>query len=120
MNEQKVILFDGDCNLCARSVKFIERHDSGNVFRPVALKSAEGRRYAETLNLKVDDPHSVILFDGKMVSQKSKAGIQILESMKSTRRAGRMIGLMPRWLTDLVYDLVARHRYLLFGKRTRA
>jgi predicted DCC family thiol-disulfide oxidoreductase YuxK len=57
----------------------------------------------------------VILSNGAIL-QKSKAVYYILMKVKTLRIVRVLIFLTPTFLSNLIYDFVAKTRYLFFGK----
>jgi predicted DCC family thiol-disulfide oxidoreductase YuxK len=108
-----VVFFDGVCNLCDHTVQFIIRHDKRQQFRFAALQSPLGAEFMETHSLK---GNSVVLYYKGRYYQKSAAAIKIATLLGggwSLLAAGY---ILPRFLRDAVYDLVAKNRYKWFGK----
>ncbi|WP_379968093.1 thiol-disulfide oxidoreductase DCC family protein [Ectobacillus sp. sgz5001026] len=112
-----IILFDGVCNFCNRSIQFIIKRDQHATFQFASLQSDIGRK----LVLDYDLPtyvDSVILIEDELVYMKSTA---VLKICKRLNRAWGLlyIGiLVPRPIRDFVYDYIANHRYQWFGKAT--
>lgn len=114
MARPPTILFDGVCNLCNAAVLWVIRHDPEAVFKLASLQSQAARELLG--DAQVDLPDSIVLVDDDGVHTRSDAAIRI------ARRLGRpwlmaRTGWVPRFIRDSVYNLVARHRYRLFGKR---
>jgi predicted DCC family thiol-disulfide oxidoreductase YuxK len=121
MDSKKIILYDGECNLCIRSVKFISARDSDRIFNAVALQSEEGKKFAEKWGLDTTAPHSVILLEGDEASERSEAGLRIMGSLKGTRFLARIMRHLPGRFNDALYNFIARHRFRIFGrKKTRS
>jgi predicted DCC family thiol-disulfide oxidoreductase YuxK len=114
------ILFDGVCNLCNGFVQFVIRHDSRGHFRFAALQSEAARALlgarGHALGPATADPDSVVLIDHGRVYTHSDAVLRIAAQLDGWRwlAAGRVL---PRFLRDAAYRLVARHRYRWFGRQ---
>lgn len=114
--EEGVILFDGVCVLCSRSVDFVLKHDKARRFRFLPIQTPRGRDLAETLGLEPGDPQSIAVVLNGRVWLRSSAVFKILGAMPSTRPLG--VGqVIPAGFRDLAYRAVARRRYRLFGQR---
>lgn len=109
-----ILLYDGSCGFCARSVQFVLRHEKRPVLRFAPLDSAVGRtaRAALTGNADAD---SMILLDGPAALVRSDAALRIASIMGGPWRVTALARAVPRRLRDAVYDLVARHRHRLPG-----
>jgi predicted DCC family thiol-disulfide oxidoreductase YuxK len=111
------MLFDGVCNLCNASVRFVIRRDPGAVFRFASLQSPVGRSLLKEHGLPVDELASIVLIDGDRCYVKSDAALRIARAL---RRPWPLVGaflIVPRAIRDHVYEFVARNRYRWFGKQ---
>lgn len=115
--EGPVVLFDGVCTLCNRTVDFIMRHDRARQYRYGSLQSSSGRRLLEKFNLGEDVLDSIVVIDEGRVYRKSEAALHVARGLDAPWRFVSMLSVLPRGLCDRVYDWIARHRYAWFGKR---
>lgn len=111
-----VVIFDGVCNLCARSVQFILRHESGPRFLFSPLQSIAGARLLDKHGFSTADVESFVLLSDGKVYTRSTAALRIARRLKGAWRLLLVLWLVPRPLRDLLYDFVARNRYPWFGK----
>ena len=115
---KKIILFDGVCNLCNGAVLWIIRRDQRDVFRFASLQSEVGGELTRSRQIDTDRVDSIILIDpGVAYYIKSDAALEIARELKGYRILPVLFGWIPKTLRDAVYDLVARNRYRLFGKK---
>jgi predicted DCC family thiol-disulfide oxidoreductase YuxK len=116
MEAHPVVLFDGVCNLCNRSVQTILRHDRQARFRFASLQSPVGERLRDELGIdrKVD---SVLLVEDGRWYKESDAALRIARGLGGAWKLLGIFRLIPRPLRDAAYRLIARNRYRWFGKR---
>lgn len=114
-----VVLFDGVCNFCNGAVNFILRQDVKGVFRFAALQSPAGQRLLAKHGLPTKDFHTFILIENGRVYQQSTAALRLLGRLPWYWQWAQFFWLVPRFLRDAVYRLIARHRYQWFGKKQR-
>ncbi len=117
MNSKKIILFDGVCNFCNFWVNFVIDHDSKNLFLFAALQSKSGQEILNRFNLSTTDFDTFILVEGNEYSTKSDAVLKIAANLKGISRILVIGKILPKFIRDLMYDLIAKNRYKLFGKR---
>jgi len=117
LEDRPLILFDGVCNLCNGSVQFIIRHDPLGYFKYASLQSAAGQHHLHKFNLPVSQIHSVILIKGEKMFQKSDAALEIVRNLNGLWPALSIFKIIPLVLRDWLYDVVARNRYVWFGKK---
>lgn len=117
-HEHPVILFDGVCNLCARSVQLVIRNDRDGVFRFASLQSAIAQDLLQQFDYRHEELGSVLLImDGKLY-RKSRAALNIARRMDKLWPALYYLLIwIPRFIADPVYDFVGNRRYQWFGKK---
>jgi predicted DCC family thiol-disulfide oxidoreductase YuxK len=114
---EPVILFDGICNYCNGMVNFIIRQDKNAVFKFAALQSEAGQALLEKYNLPKHDFESIILIDNGKAFSNSTAGLRLYNKLPWYWKWTQVFWIIPRFLRDAAYNLVARNRYKLFGKK---
>jgi len=112
-----LLLFDGVCNLCHGAVQFVIARDPHARFRFASLQSEVGRELVRRHGLP-DDVTTMILVepDGR-VSLRSTAALRVAVKLGGLWPLLGALLVVPRFLRDPVYELVARHRYRWFGKK---
>jgi predicted DCC family thiol-disulfide oxidoreductase YuxK len=112
-----VILFDGICNLCNASVRFVVRRDPTGMFRFASLQSERGRRLLRGNGLPVDDLSSIVLVDDERCYVKSDAALRIVRALRWPWPVLVVFSIVPRRVRDCLYEYIARNRYRWFGKQ---
>ena len=111
--DDDVILYDGVCVFCSRWIRFIAARDRRFCF--TAIQSPYGTRLAQAFGIDPGDPDTNAVIHGGVAYFKSDAALTVLGELP---RWGwvRVLREVPRPLRDIVYNLVARNRYRIFGK----
>ncbi len=117
MKNQAAILFDGYCNLCSWSVQFVLKRDKDNIFKYIPLQSEEGKNIVSRLYTKPVKTDSIILVIDGAALIKSDAVLEILKFTGGIWKILRIFKIFPRSVRNAMYDLVAKYRYKIFGKR---
>jgi predicted DCC family thiol-disulfide oxidoreductase YuxK len=116
--DKKIILFDGVCNLCDTTVQFIIKHDKHDIFRFVALQSDLGEKIVSHIGLDRSKTDSIILYQpGHAYYYKADAAFKIASELGSIYSLLNVFSILPKWLTNKVYDYIARNRYKWYGKK---
>ncbi|MBS1773761.1 MAG: DUF393 domain-containing protein [Bacteroidetes bacterium] len=116
MDNEHVILFDGVCNLCNGLVQFIIKRDPQKKFSFASLQSM----YAQQLLQKYhagDNIDSIVYIKHEKYYTRSRAALEICRDMRRLWPLLYACIIIPPFIRDAVYDLVARKRYQLFGQR---
>lgn len=111
-----VILYDGVCGLCDRSVRFVLRHDHAGRFRFAPLQGEFAARALARHGRDAADLDTVYLLDGERLLAKSDAVCAILDALGGAWRLLALLRVLPRALRDRAYDAVAGNRYRWFGR----
>lgn len=115
-NESCIILFDGVCNLCNHGVQFTIRRDTLNKFKFASLQSEIGQQLLNKFDLPLEKFDSFVLIKGDNYFLKSSAGLHVLKELGGAWKLLFVFIIFPRPVRDLVYDVIAKSRYKLFGK----
>lgn len=116
-----LLLYDGVCALCNGVVKFLMKRDRRDRFRYAPLQSGLGREVLARFGI-LEFPDGVVLVANALTAeerlyQRSDAVGACLRLLDGPWRAvGRALGLIPRWLREWGYGVVARYRYRVFGR----
>jgi predicted DCC family thiol-disulfide oxidoreductase YuxK len=112
--EKKVILFDGVCGLCNKSVDFLIHRDTGKrfLFSPLQGKFAREQVPEDTENLD-----TIVYWENGTVFRRSSAVLRILTQLGGTWVLLLPFLLIPPFLRDLVYRFVACIRYRVASKQ---
>jgi predicted DCC family thiol-disulfide oxidoreductase YuxK len=111
------ILFDGVCNFCNRTINIILKYDKQSYFQFAASQSHAGINTLQQFKLDQKASASVILIDNEKVYTKTDAVIQIAKHLSGWPRLFIGLKYVPKPLRDFGYDVIAKNRYILFGKR---
>ncbi|GBD88798.1 hypothetical protein BMS3Abin03_02740 [bacterium BMS3Abin03] len=117
MQNHRIILFDGVCNFCNFWVNFILKRDRRKIFKFAALQSRAGQDLLKKFNLATSGFDTFILITGEEYFTKSTAALKISKELKSIVKIIFPLIILPQSIRDLLYDLIAKNRYKLFGKR---
>jgi predicted DCC family thiol-disulfide oxidoreductase YuxK len=112
-----IILYDGVCVLCSGWMRFVLTRDLVRRFRFTPIQSDYGRALAQALHINPDDPDTnAVLWHG-IAYRQSDAALRVVSLLPGFAWV-RVLKLAPRPLRDLIYRLIARTRYRVFGRNT--
>ena len=118
IRHQKIILFDGICNLCNASVIFILQHERRPDFRFASTQSEAGKELLTWYGLPSYFSQAVILIDNGKAYLGATAALKIGRTLKVPWSVLAKMGfVVPRFIRDWAYSQIAKHRYQWFGKR---
>ncbi len=111
----RIIYFDGVCNLCNGFVDFVIQRDKKRTFSYAALQGKSALLNLSNQDLGLDSV--ILLYDGSVL-KKSAAVLKILKELGFFYKFISILGgFLPQTFCDLIYDLIAKNRYHLFGQK---
>jgi predicted DCC family thiol-disulfide oxidoreductase YuxK len=119
MDERPIVLFDGVCNLCNRSVQFIIKKDKKKQFRFASLQGNAGQELLKKFKLPADNFNSFILIEGDHIYTRSTAVLQMLRKLGGSWKLFYGFIIVPKFIRNAVYNWIARNRYKWYGKREK-
>lgn len=117
MNKCPIVLFDGVCNLCNRTVDFILKRDIKKQFRFAALQSETGEQIKTKLSIPEEIDSVVLIYEGK-VFYESDAALEIARLLPAPWKWAVVFKMAPVAWRNAIYRWIARNRYRWFGKKT--
>ena len=116
-DNKSLLLFDGVCNLCNSSVQFILLRDKKDRFRFASLQSDYGQNLLREHNLPTETFNSLVLVENDKVYKKSTAALRIARKLKGLWPLLFAFIIIPPFIRNFVYDIIAKNRYRWFGKK---
>lgn len=114
--KMNIIVFDGVCNFCNRVVRIIIRHDPTAQIHFTAQQSEAGEKLMNEISIK-ENSNSVLFVKDGLVYYKTDAVIEIAKLLTGWPRILQYSIIVPRFIRNFIYELVAANRYRLFGKQ---
>lgn len=113
-----LIIFDGVCNFCDASVNFIMNHDKNARFKFSASQHEGGERVLESFGIHADEVDTLYLLENGQLYDRSTAALRIARHLDTPWNwFYHAFICLPKTFRDPVYNLIARNRYRLFGKK---
>ncbi|GAC1420670.1 MAG: thiol-disulfide oxidoreductase DCC family protein [Flavisolibacter sp.] len=117
VDKQPLILFDGLCNFCNAAINFIVARDKKMHFWFAALQSEAAKPVLSKYDLADSEFSSFIFIDKNKAYWKSTAALKVCNQLPWYWKWTQIFWLVPPYLRDQVYSIIARNRYKWFGKK---
>jgi len=111
-----VVLFDGYCHLCDRSVQFVLDHDRRRVFRFAPSQSPGAATFLARCGLG-SAPGTIVFVERDGWSVRSTAAIRMARRLGLPWSLAAIALIVPAPLRDVAYRVIARNRLRWFGQR---
>lgn len=117
MTEKAVIFFDGVCNLCNGAVQFVIERDRKDYFKFAALQSEFAAKTLADFDLEVSHGDSFVLLENGKVYEQSTAALRVAKKLRGLWPLLYVFIVVPPFIRNAVYKIIARNRYKWFGKQ---
>jgi predicted DCC family thiol-disulfide oxidoreductase YuxK len=119
-----LVLYDGVCGLCSRLLRFLLKHDRRAVFSFASLQSEVGKAMVERFGGNPDELTSFHVLanyraDDTQMFSRSRAALFVAGELGWPWKMAVLMRVLPNFILDHVYTVVARNRYRVFGRYER-
>lgn len=115
---KRIILFDSECLLCNRSVRFIISRDPLKKFKFATINSEIGKSIFREYQIP-NKTDSLILIEDSQYHIKSTAILKICRNLHGFPKCISFLLFIPTTIRDIFYDFIAKNRYKWFGKNSQ-
>lgn len=109
--KERIIIFDGICGFCNKSLDVLMKLDEDKLFKYSSLQG----EFVKKLGLK-EGIESIVLYEDGTVYYKSTAILKILRSLGGIWVFTNIFYVVPTFIRDAIYDVIAKYRYNIFGE----
>jgi predicted DCC family thiol-disulfide oxidoreductase YuxK len=113
-----LLLYDGVCGFCNKSVQTILAHDRRGTMKFAPLQSELGKSLLAKHDLQGID--ALVFVDRSQIPERvyvrSGSALKVAEYLGGWWKGFLIFTLVPRPIRDFFYNLFARYRYRFFGK----
>lgn len=113
---ERIVLFDGECNMCNSAVQFIIKRDPKAKFHFTSLQSSKGMELLHEHKLRQDVNTMVYVKNNKAFTH-STAVLLIARELDGLWPITSCALIIPPFIRNSVYRFVAKNRLKWFGKK---
>ena len=114
----KILLYDGDCSVCNKSVQFVLKWNSRANIYFASLNSNLGTKLLKKYKLDYDELSTVVFIDDFHAYIKSDAALKIANYLDKPIYFLRYFKIIPKTIRDFSYDFLAKYRYKIIKKNS--
>lgn len=116
-----LLLYDGACGLCDWLVQALLRRPRGDVFDFAALQREPAREVLGRFGVNSEPLDTVYVVTDYQTAtpqllRRGRAALFVATLLGWPWKAAGVLGALPGGMLDWGYDLIARHRYRVFGR----
>jgi len=116
MDENPIVLFDGECLLCNKSVQFLLKNEEGDHLRFASLQSKTGQNLLGHYSFPLNYSDSIVFIHNGVAYTHSTAVLKVAKYLKWKWQWLRFLYIIPTPVRDYIYKWVAKNRISWFGK----
>ncbi len=111
-----VVIFDGDCSFCNRSVVFLLRNDRTKSIRVCASNGSSAKRLIQQYGITEDLSKTIVYVNNNKVYYRSSAVLHLCKKMKGAYPLAFLFVVIPSFVRDIVYNFIEKHRKKIIKK----
>ncbi|MFN0203049.1 MAG: thiol-disulfide oxidoreductase DCC family protein [Bacteroidia bacterium] len=115
---EKIIIFDGVCNLCNSSVDFVIRRDKAGIFKFTANQHEKGKAILAENAVPSDAVNTIYFYEDGKLYHRSTAALRIARHLPFAWNLLYGFIIVPTFVRDAVYNFIAKNRYRWFGEKS--
>lgn len=108
-----IILYDGSCGFCNRSVQFILKNEKLKVIHFAAIQSETAKALFSSQQIASPDLNTFYFYTNGKLFERSSAALEVSKFLKNPYRFLRFFAWIPKLIRDGVYRIVAKNRHRL-------
>lgn len=119
MNEtgpNPIVFFDGVCNFCNYWAMFAIKRDRKKKLRFSPLQGETAKQLLAKYNFNTTSLSSVVLIDKDRLWTQSSAALRICRYLNGGWKLCYGFIIIPKFIRDFFYNIIARNRYKWWGK----
>ena len=111
-----IIFFDGPCVFCNFWIRTLCKWDKNDRLRFSSLESDLAIKFASERSINISNKDTVIVWDqSDGIYTESRAFFKIMKTLGGFFNLILVFLIIPKFLTDGIYRIIARNRYKWFG-----
>ena len=111
MTNTHYIVYDGQCKFCTAAAQFALAHAASTTLAVIAVQATEARELLRTRGIQFINLNTIYFITPSAVLVKSTAVFAICTQLKAPYKWLSSCAVLPTWLTDGVYNFIAKNRY---------
>ena len=108
-----IVFFDGECGLCSRVVRFINRYEKKEVISFSPLQSDFAIKVLANKNIK-PDLNTFYFYSNDTITDRSSGVLKIIPFLKWYFSFLLIFWIVPKFIRDFFYNIIAKNRLKIY------
>ena len=114
-NNKVIVLFDGVCNMCNGFINNLIDRDRKSILRFASLQSDIAKGALRNFGIDNNTLTSILVIKNDKLYSNSRAILEICRSLGGIYKLLYVFIIIPSFIRDFFYKIVAKNRYKWFG-----
>jgi predicted DCC family thiol-disulfide oxidoreductase YuxK len=114
---ERILFFDGVCNLCNGTVQWILQHDKHQQIQFAPLQSDAAKHKLAPLGIDTDKLESMVFLENGVAYSRSSGVLRLARALGAPYSWAYIFMVLPAAVRDFFYKILAKNRYKWFGQR---
>ena len=111
---KSIVFYDAACPFCSRVVRFILKHEKKKQLFFSSLQGEYTKSFLPNHGVSEVDLSTFYLFEEDHIYSKSTAALRLLPYLKWYLFVFNIFWIIPPFIRDFIYNMIAKNRYKLF------
>ena len=111
---KSIVFYDAACPFCSRAVRFILKHEKNKQLFFSSLQGDYTKSFLPKHGVSEVDMSTFYLFHEERIYSKSTAALRLLPFLKWYLFFLNVFWIIPPFIRDYIYRVIAKNRYKLF------
>lgn len=109
-NSYKIIIYDGKCMLCSKTIAFITQRDKKEKFKYLSYRNSVAKELLDKHNLDFKSKQFIVYINNERYYIKSRAVLEILRELGGIWSLFFVFIIVPPFIRNYFYDIIAKRR----------
>lgn len=114
--QHAIIFFDGVCNLCNASVRFVIKRDHKDYFRFSPLQGDLADAQLQAFAIDPSELNTILLLENGKLYKRSTAALKVTRHLSGAWPLLYGFMIVPAFIRDFFYRIIAKRRYQIWGR----
>ena len=113
-NNRKLVIYDGICMLCSRSISFLDRNDKKREFEYLTYFNDRARNLLAKFNIDFNSEQYIVYIRNNNCYTHSRAVLEILKDLGGLWSLAYIFVIIPPFIRNYAYKTIAKNRHSWF------
>lgn len=110
----KIIIYDGICTLCSRSITFLTKRDTKKTFEYISYNSDSAKSLLDKYHIDFASEQFIVYIRDNKHYRRSRAVLEIVKDLGGFWSLAYIFVLVPPFIRNYLYNIVAKNRHVWF------